>query len=204
MLCREHFYRNSFQFDKLTLKYLILERVFNRNVHISKLFLSIREWQPAPRQKILNFTYLFFVGDLQTYLLARRHFVSERTFCSDDDEISNRRLTSMALDVARALEYLSKNKYVHRQDSILLQFSLCLYSNIKSYLYSFIHILCLLLSFKSPFRVLRRIHFLLILEVTHSNSSQMGDCSFDEFSALCIVEELFGCPHWSLMLIINF
>jgi serine/threonine protein kinase len=30
------------------------------------------------------------------------------------DEVSNRRLTSMALDVARGLSYLAELKYVHR------------------------------------------------------------------------------------------
>jgi serine/threonine protein kinase len=30
------------------------------------------------------------------------------------DEVSNRRLTSMALDVARGLAYLKELKYVHR------------------------------------------------------------------------------------------
>ncbi|KAL7648141.1 UNVERIFIED_CONTAM: hypothetical protein RMT77_000042 [Armadillidium vulgare] len=53
-------------------------------------------------------------GDLQTYLLARRHLVSERTNINDDDEVSSRRLTSMAYDVACALDYLASNKYVHR------------------------------------------------------------------------------------------
>jgi serine/threonine protein kinase len=32
----------------------------------------------------------------------------------DLDEVSNRRLTSMALDVARGLSYLAELKYVHR------------------------------------------------------------------------------------------
>ena len=32
----------------------------------------------------------------------------------EQDEVSNRRLTSMALDVARGLSYLAELKYVHR------------------------------------------------------------------------------------------
>jgi len=52
-------------------------------------------------------------GDLKTYLLARRHLVNERNR-EDLDEVSNRRLTSMAYDVAKGLEYLAELKYVHR------------------------------------------------------------------------------------------
>lgn len=51
-------------------------------------------------------------GDLKTYLLARRHLVNEK-IC-DDSDISPKRLTMMALDIARALSYLSEMKYVHR------------------------------------------------------------------------------------------
>lgn len=53
---------------------------------------------------------------MKTYLLARRHLVNEKN-CEESDEISSRRLTSMALDVARALSYLAELKYVHRFDS---------------------------------------------------------------------------------------
>ncbi|KAE8743927.1 NeuroparsinReceptor [Frankliniella occidentalis] len=52
-------------------------------------------------------------GDLKTYLLARRHLVYEKV-SEESDEVSNKRLTSMALDVARALSYLAELKYVHR------------------------------------------------------------------------------------------
>jgi serine/threonine protein kinase len=45
--------------------------------------------------------------------LSRRHLVNERDR-EDMDEVSNRRLTSMALDVARGLSYLKELKYVHR------------------------------------------------------------------------------------------
>lgn len=53
------------------------------------------------------------IGDLKTYLLARRHLVYEKV-SEESDEVSNKRLTSMALDVARALSYLAESKYVHR------------------------------------------------------------------------------------------
>ncbi|XP_071549817.1 uncharacterized protein [Panulirus ornatus] len=52
-------------------------------------------------------------GDLKTYLLARRNLVNEKNR-NDDDEVSNKRLTSMALDIARGLAYLAELKYVHR------------------------------------------------------------------------------------------
>uniref|UniRef100_A0A224XI24 Gamma-aminobutyric acid type B receptor subunit 2 n=1 Tax=Panstrongylus lignarius TaxID=156445 RepID=A0A224XI24_9HEMI len=51
-------------------------------------------------------------GDLKTFLLARRHLVNEKV--DDNDEISNKKLTNMALDIARALSYLAQLKYVHR------------------------------------------------------------------------------------------
>ena len=50
------------------------------------------------------------------YLLARRHLVTERNR-DEFDEVSNRRLTSMAADVASGLAYLSDLKYVHRWSS---------------------------------------------------------------------------------------
>ncbi|KAG7155890.1 Tyrosine-protein kinase transforming protein ros-like [Homarus americanus] len=53
-------------------------------------------------------------GDLKTYLLARRHLVSDRSLHTEEDEISSKRLTSMALDVCRALAYLTELRYVHR------------------------------------------------------------------------------------------
>lgn len=52
-------------------------------------------------------------GDLKTYLLARRHLVNERNR-EDLDEVSNKRLTFMALDIAAGLSYLAEQKYVHR------------------------------------------------------------------------------------------
>lgn len=61
------------------------------------------------------YTVMEFIlyGDLKTYLLARRHLVYEKSR-EDSDEISGRRLTSIALDVAKALSYLAELKYVHR------------------------------------------------------------------------------------------
>ncbi|KAK3874047.1 hypothetical protein Pcinc_020983 [Petrolisthes cinctipes] len=53
-------------------------------------------------------------GDLKTYLLARRHLVSDKTSLSEEDEINSKRLTSMSQDVCRALLYLSELRYVHR------------------------------------------------------------------------------------------
>ncbi|MPC08221.1 Insulin-like growth factor 1 receptor [Portunus trituberculatus] len=58
-------------------------------------------------------------GDLKTYLLARRHLVSDRTVHSEEDEINSKRLTSMALDVCCALAYLAELKYVHRERLLL-------------------------------------------------------------------------------------
>lgn len=52
-------------------------------------------------------------GDLKTFLLARRHLVNERN-SEESDEISSKKLTVMAIDVARALSYLAEIKYVHR------------------------------------------------------------------------------------------
>ncbi|XP_014251648.1 receptor-type guanylate cyclase gcy-19-like [Cimex lectularius] len=52
-------------------------------------------------------------GDLKTFLLARRHLVNEK-FSDDSDEISSKKLTNMALDIARALSYLAELRYVHR------------------------------------------------------------------------------------------
>ncbi|XP_059485869.1 receptor-type guanylate cyclase gcy-19-like isoform X2 [Neocloeon triangulifer] len=52
-------------------------------------------------------------GDLKTFLLARRHLVTERG-SEENEEISSKKLTNMALDVARALTYLADLKYVHR------------------------------------------------------------------------------------------
>lgn len=53
-------------------------------------------------------------GDLKTFLLARRHLVNNKKLHEESDEISSKKLTMMALDVARGLSYLAQLKYVHR------------------------------------------------------------------------------------------
>uniref|UniRef100_A0A182F2H0 receptor protein-tyrosine kinase n=1 Tax=Anopheles albimanus TaxID=7167 RepID=A0A182F2H0_ANOAL len=65
--------------------------------------------QSEPVYTIMEF---MLYGDLKTYLLARRHLVNTKQ--TEDSDISNKRLTMMALDVARALSYLAEQKYVHR------------------------------------------------------------------------------------------
>jgi len=67
---------------------------------------------------LTNFVLFGCAGDLKTYLLARRHLVNDR-FREESDEISSKRLTSMALDIARALSYLSDLKYVHRYEKVV-------------------------------------------------------------------------------------
>lgn len=52
-------------------------------------------------------------GDLKTFLLGRRHLVNSKHDEAAED-ISSKKLTSMALDVARGLSYLAEMKYVHR------------------------------------------------------------------------------------------
>ncbi|KAL4706440.1 hypothetical protein ACJJTC_004981, partial [Scirpophaga incertulas] len=48
-------------------------------------------------------------GDLKSFLLARRHLAVEGA-----EEVAPRRLTGMARDAARALAYLARLRYVHR------------------------------------------------------------------------------------------
>lgn len=64
-------------------------------------------------EPVLTVMEFMLYGDLKTYLLARRHLVNDQHY-EDSDEISNKKLTAMALDVARALSYLAQLKYVHR------------------------------------------------------------------------------------------
>lgn len=64
-------------------------------------------------EPVLTVMEFMLYGDLKTYLLARRHLVNDNSY-EDSDEISNKKLTAMALDVARALSYLAQSKYVHR------------------------------------------------------------------------------------------
>ncbi|KAI5636059.1 protein tyrosine kinase domain-containing protein [Phthorimaea operculella] len=57
-------------------------------------------------------------GDLKNYLLARRHLAMGGGIDDSEgleaDEASPKRLTGMALDVARALSYLAQLRYIHR------------------------------------------------------------------------------------------
>ncbi|XP_053958896.1 uncharacterized protein LOC128863661 [Anastrepha ludens] len=65
--------------------------------------------QTEPIYTIMEF---MLYGDLKTYLLARRHLLNEKV--SEDSDISSKRLTMYAMDVARGLSYLARQKYVHR------------------------------------------------------------------------------------------
>ncbi|XP_076631100.1 uncharacterized protein LOC143346666 [Colletes latitarsis] len=64
-------------------------------------------------EPVLTVMEFMLYGDLKTYLLGRRHLVNDHSY-EDSDEISSKKLTAMALDVARALSYLAQMKYVHR------------------------------------------------------------------------------------------
>lgn len=65
--------------------------------------------QSEPLYAIME--YMLY-GDLKTYLLARRHLVNDKL--ADDSDVSPKRLTLMALDVARGLSYLNSMNFVHR------------------------------------------------------------------------------------------
>lgn len=55
-------------------------------------------------------------GNLRNFLLSRRCVILDESKkgTPEADDVSNKRLTMMALDVARALSYLAMMKYVHR------------------------------------------------------------------------------------------
>ena len=61
------------------------------------------------------------LGDLKTFLLARRQLVGLDT--KEGEDITPSALTKMALDVAFGLQYLTELKYVHR---FVPSFSTCL------------------------------------------------------------------------------
>ncbi|KAH8318198.1 hypothetical protein KR067_012718, partial [Drosophila pandora] len=65
--------------------------------------------QSEPIYTIMEF---MLHGDLKTFLLARRNMVRENI--SDECDISCKRLTLYAIDIAKGLSYLAKRKYVHR------------------------------------------------------------------------------------------
>ncbi|XP_030386775.1 atrial natriuretic peptide receptor 2-like [Scaptodrosophila lebanonensis] len=79
---------------------------FNHKNIIQLLAVSL---QSEPIYSIMEF---MLYGDLKTFLLARRNMVNDKV--SDDSDISSRRLTMYAFDVARGLAYLADQKYVHR------------------------------------------------------------------------------------------
>jgi len=56
---------------------------------------------------------LMIHGDLKSFLLARRRLVDQQG-TPEAEEVTPRRLTSMALDIARGLQYLTDLKFVHR------------------------------------------------------------------------------------------
>lgn len=70
-------------------------------------------------EPVFTIMELMLYGDLKTYLLGRRHLINKNYDYNnknneDTSEISSKKLTSMAKDVAKALAYLSQLKYVHR------------------------------------------------------------------------------------------
>ncbi|XP_039951750.1 uncharacterized protein LOC120768986 [Bactrocera tryoni] len=65
--------------------------------------------QTEPIYTIMEF---MLYGDLKTYLLARRHLLKGKV--TEDSDVSSKRLTMYAMDVARGLAYLASEKYVHR------------------------------------------------------------------------------------------
>ena len=66
-------------------------------------------------QKILKlariFTFSFILVPLLVFIFDSASFF---TFREELDEVSNRRLTSMAHDIVKGLAYLADLKYVHR------------------------------------------------------------------------------------------
>lgn len=84
----------------------VMKRFDHKNI-IKLLGVCTKE---EPIYTIMEF---MLYGDLKTFLLARRHLVNDKTI-EESDEISSKKLTLMALDVARGLSYLAQLKYVHR------------------------------------------------------------------------------------------
>lgn len=56
---------------------------------------------------------LMIHGDLKSFLLARRRSVDKKG-TPEAEDVTPRRLTNMALDIARGLQYLTDMKFVHR------------------------------------------------------------------------------------------
>uniref|UniRef100_A0A1B6MU76 receptor protein-tyrosine kinase n=1 Tax=Graphocephala atropunctata TaxID=36148 RepID=A0A1B6MU76_9HEMI len=84
----------------------VMKRFDHKNI-VQLLGVCIKD---EPVYTIMEF---MLYGDLKTFLLARRHLVNEK-IGEEADEVSSKKLTTMALDVARALSYLAELKFVHR------------------------------------------------------------------------------------------
>ncbi|KAG5675764.1 hypothetical protein PVAND_005641 [Polypedilum vanderplanki] len=85
----------------------IMKRFDHKN--IVKL-LAVCLTQNGPLLACMEF---MLYGDLKTYLLSRRHLVNDKVN-EESNDISPKRLTLMALDVARGLSYLASLSFVHR------------------------------------------------------------------------------------------
>lgn len=83
----------------------LMKRFSHQNI-VSLLGVCTRE---EPTYFIMEF---LLHGDLKTYLLSRRNMVG--SLSREAEDVSPRKLTQMALDVALGLRYLHENKYVHR------------------------------------------------------------------------------------------
>lgn len=60
---------------------------------------------------VANVMEFMLLGDLRKYLLLRHHVAKNSP---DHEDICPNTLTNMALDIARGLEYLQQNRFVHR------------------------------------------------------------------------------------------
>ncbi|XP_054721355.1 atrial natriuretic peptide receptor 2-like [Uloborus diversus] len=92
------------------LDFLSEAEVMKQFVHINIVKLVGVCTMGEPVYTVMEF---MLYGDLKTYLLSRRYLASQedRMF---NDEVSDKRLTNMALDIARGLSYLADLKFVHR------------------------------------------------------------------------------------------
>ncbi|XP_045486353.1 uncharacterized protein LOC110999333 [Pieris rapae] len=85
----------------------VMKRFDHKNV--VKLLAVITKTEP-----VCTVMEFMLYGDLKNYLLARRHLANSDSGDDPEEQVSARRLTGMALDIARALSYLAQMKYVHR------------------------------------------------------------------------------------------
>jgi Protein tyrosine and serine/threonine kinase/Receptor family ligand binding region len=65
------------------------------------------------KEPLFMLSEFMLYGDLKTFLLARRHLVDDKIH-DDSNDISPKRLTLMALDIARGLSYLGSLNFIHR------------------------------------------------------------------------------------------